>query len=218
MRRAVLFALLAASAVTAPLEAQRARTIFQGHATGLPVRSGFIGQRGVSNGFFLQHKFPDGFFARRAFFPNRFRFRQEAFGGFLFPYFLPDYEPFWYEHPYAEPAASGPAPPVVILHSEGHARAPETPPLKPLLIEVPGVAISTAAKKLPPTIFVLTNGERLETRRFLLTASAVSLRVDRRERTIPLDMVDLDATIAANHERGIDLRIPADRNEIFLAF
>src|ERR687888_428235 len=166
MRRAVLFALLAASAVTAPLEAQRARTIFQGHATGLPVRSGFIGQRGVSNGFFLQHKFPDGFFARRAFFPNRFRFRQEAFGGFLFPYFLPDYEPFWYEHPYAEPAASGPAPPVVILHGEG-----------------------------------------LETRRFLLTASAVSLRVDRRERTIPLDMVDLDATIAANHERGIDLRI-----------
>ncbi len=35
---------------------------------------------------------------------------------------------------------------------------------------------------------------------------------------IGLDRLDLDATIAANHERGIDLRIPADRNEISLSF
>ena len=71
---------------------------------------------------------------------------------------------------------------------------------------------------LPPTIFILANGERLETRRFLLTASNLSFSIGRQQRTIPLDRLDLDATIAANHERGIDLRIPADRNEISLSF
>ena len=30
--------------------------------------------------------------------------------------------------------------------------------------------------------------------------------------------LDIEATTAANHERGIDLRIPADRNEISLSF
>jgi hypothetical protein len=64
----------------------------------------------------------------------------------------------------------------------------------------------------------LANGERLEARRFLLTASNLSVSVDRHERTIPLDMLDLEATIAANRERGIELRVPADRTEIFLSF
>jgi hypothetical protein len=41
---------------------------------------------------------------------------------------------------------------------------------------------------------------------------------DRQQRTVPLDMLDINATIAANHEHGIDLRIPADRNEISLSF
>ena len=71
---------------------------------------------------------------------------------------------------------------------------------------------------LPPTIFILANGERLETRRFLLTASNLSFNIGRQQRTIPLDRLDLDATVAANQERGIDLRIPADRNEISLSF
>jgi hypothetical protein len=31
-------------------------------------------------------------------------------------------------------------------------------------------------------------------------------------------MLDIDATVTANRERGIDLRIPADRNEISLSF
>lgn len=64
----------------------------------------------------------------------------------------------------------------------------------------------------------MTNGERLETRRFLLTASNLSVSIDRRERTVPLEMVDLNATIAANRERGIDLRIPSYRNEISISF
>ena len=101
---------------------------------------------------------------------------------------------------------------------EGQSWTPETTPAKAQVIEVPGGADSTTAKTLPPTIFILTNGERLETRRFVLTASSLSVSVDRRQRTIPLDMVDINATITANRERVIDLRIPADRNEISLSF
>jgi hypothetical protein len=89
---------------------------------------------------------------------------------------------------------------------------------KAQVIEIPVAANASAAKMLPPTVFILANGERLEARRFLLTASNLSFSIDRQQRTIPLNRLDLDATIAANHERGIDLRIPADRNEISLSF
>jgi len=64
----------------------------------------------------------------------------------------------------------------------------------------------------------MSNGERLETRRFVLTASLLSVSIDRQQRTVPLDMLDINATITTNHERGIDLRIPDDRNEISLSF
>jgi hypothetical protein len=52
----------------------------------------------------------------------------------------------------------------------------------------------------------------------VLTSSNLSVSVDRRQHTIPLDMLDIDATITANRERGIDLRIPADRSQISLSF
>jgi hypothetical protein len=71
---------------------------------------------------------------------------------------------------------------------------------------------------LRPTIFILVNGERLETRRYVLTASNLTVSIDRQQRTVPLDLLDINATITANHERGIDLRIPTDRNEISLSF
>jgi hypothetical protein len=46
----------------------------------------------------------------------------------------------------------------------------------------------------------------------------LSFSVDRQQRVVPFDMLDIDATVSANHERGIDLRIPVDRNEISLSF
>ena len=69
-----------------------------------------------------------------------------------------------------------------------------------------------------PAVFVLTNGERLEAHRYMLTADHLSVTVDRQQRTFPLTMLDLKGTMAANRERGTDLRIPADRNEISLGF
>jgi hypothetical protein len=190
MRRAALFALLVASILDGSLQAQRATATSHGSSAARPpVRSGFVGQRG-----FRSHP------------------RHNNVGSVFLPYFFPYDEPFGYEQPDSEAVTNGPVPPVVI------SRTPELPVPKAQVIEIPGVANSTPAKMLPPTIFILANGERLETRRYLLTASHLSVNIERRQRTLPLDMLDINATITANRERGIDLQIPADRTEISLSF
>jgi hypothetical protein len=208
MPRAALLTLLVVSILAGSLQAQRAGGTFQGNAAGMAGRAGFAGQRGFSNRFS----------PRRGSFANRFHVRHDNFGPILVPYpFLYD-EPFGDEPPYAEEAPKEPVAPVVILQPDDRqARAPEPPP-RAQVIEIPAVAKATAAKMLPPTIFILANGEQLETRRFLLTASNLSVSIDRQQRTVPFDMLDIDATIAANRERGIELRIPADRNEISVSF
>jgi hypothetical protein len=132
-------------------------------------------------------------------------------GGFLYPDFLSD------DDSYAEPVLEPSEPPVVVRYQ----REPEKVPAPAQLIEIPGAArpsASTDPKPLPPAMFILTNGERLEARRFVLTASSLSITVNRAQRMIPLNSVDLDATEAANRERGIHLEIPADPNEISLSF
>jgi hypothetical protein len=68
------------------------------------------------------------------------------------------------------------------------------------------------------TVFLLTNGERLESRRYLLTAESLKIDLGHQRRTIPLSALDLDATIAANHERRIELTIPRDRSMVFIGF
>lgn len=209
MPRAALFTLLAASILAGSLQAQRTGATFHGNAAGLPARSGFVGQRG----------FPNRFFPRRGMFPSRFQHRHDSAGSIFVPYFFPYDEPFGYEQPYADAVTPEPVAPVGILPPDDRqSRAPEPSVPKAQVIEIPGVANSTAARMLPPTIFVLANGERLETRRFVLTASHLSVNIDRQQRTVPLDMLDINATITANHERGIDLRVPFDRNEISLSF
>jgi hypothetical protein len=190
MPRAALFALLVASILDGSLQAQRvAPTIHGSSAARSPVRAGFVGRRG-----FRSHP------------------RHDNIGSVFVPYFFPYDDSFGYEQPPAEAVTNGPAPPVVI------SRTPEPPVPKAQVIEIPGVANSVPAKMLPPTLFILANGERLETRRYVLTASHLSVNIERRQRTLPLDMLDINATITANRERGIDLQIPTDRTEISLSF
>jgi hypothetical protein len=201
MQRAALCTLLVASVLGGSflggsLHAQRAAATFHGNAARSAGGSRFVGRRGSSHRFFA----------------GRSRFHHDGFGGVFAPYFVPYDAPFDYGQPETEAVTNGPVPPVVVPQT------PAPPVPKAQVIEIPGAANSTTAKMLPPTIFILANGERLETRRFLLTASNLSFSIDRQQRTIPLDRLDLDATIAANQERGIDLRIPADRNEISLSF
>ncbi|HWR34574.1 MAG TPA: hypothetical protein VN622_01735 [Clostridia bacterium] len=112
-----------------------------------------------------------------------------------------------------------PAPPVIILQQGNQqSRVPEPPAITPKLIEIPGVANAPAMKAQSSAIFILLNGERLETPHYMLTADNLSVTVDRQQRNIPISMLDINATVLANRERGIELRIPASRNEIWLSF
>jgi hypothetical protein len=111
-------------------------------------------------------------------------------------------------------AENGPPPPAYYLPPEA-----KKPPADAQVINIPAApGAAEQAKNQPPVIFVLKNGERLETRRFLLTANDLSVTVDHTKRRISFDSLDLGATLAANRERGVNLQIPADRNEIALSF
>lgn len=96
-------------------------------------------------------------------------------------------------------------------------RAPDTPAI-PKLIEVPGTSDRNATKPQPATIFILVSSKRFEVHRYLLTANELRVTIDGQQRAIPLTMLDISATVIANHARGIELRIPLDNNEITLGF
>ncbi|HVN18119.1 MAG TPA: hypothetical protein VMU05_05080 [Dongiaceae bacterium] len=187
-------ALLLASFLTPPLIAQRAGAGFRGFAPN--GHSGHITPRGFSNGHF----------------EGRFH-RHDGLGAFWSPYFLPDDQSYWWGNSGPEPLAADSFPRVLYAPPEQ-----ERPPADPQLIELPAAAHESSAKPAAPAVFVLIGGERLETQRFVLTVHSLSVDIDRRERVIPLQTLDLGATTAANHERGVDLRIPDDRNQISLSF
>ena len=188
MLRAALYTLLVASLLTASLHAQRVGGGFRNPAG----FSAYTGQRGSFNGSFSGRR-----------------------GGF-YPYLSPDLsddESYWAEGPRPEPLQR-------ILYSPPE---PERTPTAPQVIEIPHTQIprtpgTNEAEPLPAAMLVLKSGERLEARRFLLTATTLSININRSQRIIPLDALDLDATVAGNRQRGITLQIPSDHNEIFLSF
>lgn len=192
MVRAASLALLLTSLLTPSLEAQRASAGLRGFSKG-PGHSTHVVGRGFSN----------------AQFPVHFH-HSDRLGAFLSPYFLPEDETYWSD---PQPVDAEPMPRVLYAPRER-----ERPPAVAQLIEIPGAANQKEVRPPVPAMFVLINGERLETQRFMLTANGLSVNIDRSERVIPLDALDLGATTAANRERGINLRIPADRNEISLSF
>lgn len=94
---------------------------------------------------------------------------------------------------------------------------PEIPAASPKLIEVPGAA-NTSTPKAQTAVFILRDGQRLEPTRYMLTSNSLRITVDGEQRVIPISQLDVKATVAANRERGIQLRIPAAPNEISLSF
>jgi hypothetical protein len=129
--------------------------------------------------------------------------------------------PFWYDDPYGyQPPAEflAPTSPLVIVQQDKSQQARSAPPAKPQVIEIPSQASSVAATSVPAAIFILTSGQQLEARRYTLTGDSLYLTVDRQQRSVPISMLDVNATVAADRARGIDLRIPADRNEVFVGF
>jgi hypothetical protein len=212
MWRVSFLTLLVASFLAGFLQAQQAVATFQGHAAGLPPRSSHLEQssalnglclrRGVSNQVFLSglHRAGDGMY------------------GFLLPY-VPDDQSSSYEQSDTVRAPNEAALPTVInQHEDLPAATREKPLPKSQVIDIPSNTDSRAPKSVSPTIFILVSGERLESSRFLLSARNLSITIDGQHRAIPLEMLDLDATMAANRQRGIDLRIPADQNEVVLSF
>jgi hypothetical protein len=189
----MLFAALTFTVLSGFVVAQRSGQMGGGAQ---PLHSAFAGQGRFSNRIHSQHVFPNGGFHRRG-----------GYGSYFFPY----YEPYWEEQPEVEEPPAQQAQVVV-------QRTAEPPVPRGQVIEIPSAANASPARVLPPTIFILSNGERLESRRFVLTANSLTVSIDRQHRSVPLDQVDINATIAANRERGIDLRIPDDRNEISLSF
>jgi hypothetical protein len=155
----------------------------------------------------LQAQRGGGGFRSRGSFAGRFPGRRGGFDPYLVPD-LSDDQSYWFEGPQPEPLQR-------ILYSP---LEPERTPAAPQVIEIPRIPGTKEAEPLPPAMFVLKSGERLEARRFLLTATALSININRSQRVIPLDALDLDATVAGNRQRGITLQIPADHNEICLSF
>lgn len=135
-------------------------------------------------------------------------------GGFIYP--LWDDEPYWYDAPYGDENADVPAPQRMAVRARPAER--EIPAASPKVIELPGASNSATFKPEPPATFILTSGERFEARRYLLTHDTLYLTVDHQERSFPLAMLDINATTAANHERGVEMRIPAGRSEFSLSF
>jgi hypothetical protein len=204
MVRAPLFILLLAS-VTTFVHAQRGAGMTAAHRAIEAVHpnvSGYFRTRGHSHGFV---RTPETGHAHH---PG------DGYGYGAFPYFLPDYETGWPDEEQRSPEPD--RAPLLRVHDEAD-REPGKP-LPAQVIVISNTTKSSETKPLPATVFVLTNGERLETRRYLLTANSVSLTLHRNQRTIPIKMLDLDATIAENRDRGLDLRIPNDRSEISLRF
>jgi len=74
------------------------------------------------------------------------------------------------------------------------------------------------AKPKPAAVFILSNGEQLESDNYLLTHDSVQLTQNGVPRTIRMSAINRQATIAANKQRGIDLKIPADNSQMVLSF
>jgi hypothetical protein len=132
-------------------------------------------------------------------------------------------DPFWYDYDepdfnYEPPPPLEPPAPPMLMPPPPAPPEPQRIPSNPKMMEVPGAKAEAAAKPLPPAVFILSNGERIESRQYLITSERVQLTVDRHERSIPLDQLDLKATTAADRERGIDLRIPVNSSEVSLGF
>jgi len=70
----------------------------------------------------------------------------------------------------------------------------------------------------PPAVFILKNGERIESSRYTLTADSVRVQQGDKERTIPVSALNLEATNAANHARGLDVKVPTSNNQMILSF
>ena len=74
------------------------------------------------------------------------------------------------------------------------------------------------SKPLPPAVFILSNGDRVESSDYFITSDSLQLDQNGNPRTIPLSALNASATVAANRQRGIDMKIPENKAQITISF
>jgi len=116
------------------------------------------------------------------------------------------------------------SPEMIVVRQE--AKTPPAPPpapavvAQPKMIEVPGSDTARTNSVPPsPVVIVMRDGQRRELTRYTITGaylydSSKALQTSR----IPIDDLDLEATVHANAERGVPFSIPAQRNEVVVRF
>lgn len=103
------------------------------------------------------------------------------------------------------------------------ASAPVTPGSGTVkIIEVPGVRTRPSTTwppaPSPKTLFILTDGTRIEADQYTIDPTTVQLVVGNEHRRLPLNAIDTQATIAANRSRGVEIQFPKRENEVFVTF
>jgi hypothetical protein len=126
-----------------------------------------------------------------------------------------------YEGEYAaEPAPGNEATASAPLTIQGGSIRPmlPVPAPSPKVTELPAGKNAPAGKAAPAAIFVLKSGQRIEAQHYLLSAHQVQLTSDRQRRVIPLSELNIQETVAANRQRGLDLQIPSDSGIVSVGF
>lgn len=168
---------------------------------------------------------PPGVFFRNGF--DR-HFHGNRFGTFIYP--VGFYDGFYDDSYNGYPEApEQPTPPVVVIRDAPAAppAAVQAVPAEPKMIEVaePVAVTSKPGKtpvvltKTPAAVFILSDGRRLESQNYTITDSVLTIKEPYRSAVqVPLSQLNIDATLAENHQRGLDLRLPESRSEILLGF
>src|SRR5271165_5715314 len=102
----------------------------------------------------------------------------------------------------------------------GDKAATPAPVKGPVVWEAKNTQVKGQAPPKPaaPAVFILSNGQKIESGDYVITVDSVRLQQDGQERIFPLSKVNVDATVAANHERGLDLKFPDSKAQIMIRF
>jgi hypothetical protein len=145
--------------------------------------------------------------------------RGNGFGTVVYPYGF--YDDGFYDEPYRD-VAEQPTPVVVVRDAPpAPAQPAQLIPVEPKMIEVPeAVAARTMTfAKAVPAVFILSDGRRIESQNYTITDAFLTIKESRHPATqIPIAQLNVEATLAENHQRGLDLQLPESRSEILIGF
>lgn len=102
----------------------------------------------------------------------------------------------------------------------GEKAATPAPAKGPVVWEAKNTQVKDQAPPKPSAsaVFILSNGQKIESGDYVITVDSVSLQQDGQERVYPLSKLNVSATVAANRERGLDLKIPDNKAQITISF